>query len=75
MGILVRGAQLCLVKIDPVQVSMMTAITAEFQNLESDDFCHEVAKVAEEEHQKEVLEWELQQSAPKTSQQFHQYVI
>jgi hypothetical protein len=50
----------------------MTAITAEFWNLESDDFRDEVAKLAEEEHQKE---WELRQSAPKTPQQFHQYVI
>ncbi|KIM87300.1 hypothetical protein PILCRDRAFT_3800 [Piloderma croceum F 1598] len=57
---------------DPVRVSMMTAITAEFWNLESDDFRDEVAKLAEEEHQKEVLEWELRQSAPKTPQQFHQ---
>jgi hypothetical protein len=60
---------------DPVRVSMMTAITAEFWNLESDDFRDEVAKLAEEEHQKEVLEWELRQSAPKTPQQFHQYVV
>ena len=60
---------------DPMRVSMMTAITAEFWNLESDDFRDEVAKLAEEEHQKEVLEWELRQSAPKTPQQFHQYVI
>jgi hypothetical protein len=54
---------------------MMMAITAEFWNLESDDFRNEVAKLAEEVHQKELHKWELWQSASKTPQQFRQYVI
>ena len=52
----------------------MTSITTEFWKLESDNFHDEVAKLAKEEHQKEVQEWELWHT-PKTLQQFHQYVI
>lgn len=56
----------------PTAVQIRAAVGKEFWELESPDFRDEVAKDAEETHDREMAEWEEAKLVPKTPQQFHQ---
>jgi hypothetical protein len=57
----------------PIDVQIRTEITKEFWVLETDEFREQVAKDAEDDHAKQLEEWEQLKEVPKTAQQFHQY--
>ena len=55
-----------------VAVALRCEVGWEFWLLESAAFCEEVAASAEEQHAKDMAEWEVLQQVPKTPQEFHQ---
>jgi len=56
----------------PIAVQLRTEVAKEFWNLETAEFRAEVAQEAEDAHAKEVEDWEMSKTVPKTPQQFHQ---
>jgi hypothetical protein len=57
----------------PINVQIQTEITKEFWDLETDEFHEQVAKDAEDDHAKQLEEWEQLKEVLKMPQQFHQY--
>jgi HSP90 family molecular chaperone len=56
----------------PVPVQIRTEIGREFWMLESSEFRDQIAKSADDAHERDMEEWEENQQTPKTPQQFHQ---
>ena len=56
----------------PVAIALRCEVGREFWLLESAAFREEVAVSAEEQHAKDMAEWEVLQQVPKTPQEFHQ---
>jgi hypothetical protein len=56
----------------PIAVQLRTEVGKEFWNLETEEFCGEMGQESEDLHLKEVEEWQMSKTVPKTPQQFHQ---
>jgi hypothetical protein len=56
----------------PVAIALRCEVGREFWLLESAAFRQEVAVSAEEQHDKDMVEWKVLQQVPKTPQEFHQ---
>jgi hypothetical protein len=59
----------------PVALRMRTEIVMEFWKTETAEFREQMVQDAEGEHAKALEIWEQSKEAPKTAQQFHQYVV